>query len=68
MLSAFGCGAFRHPPHHVALLFAEVLAEAEFAGVFRHVAFAIVDDHYAQRPGSPDGNYLPFEKVLGRGL
>ena len=30
VLSAFGCGAYRNPAHHVARLFREVLAEAEF--------------------------------------
>lgn len=64
VLSAFGCGAFLNPPEHVAELFAEVLGEAELEGVFRHVAFAVLDDHNAFRPESPRGNYLPFEEAL----
>lgn len=64
VLSAFGCGAFKNPPHHVAALFRETLAEPEFAGIFRRVAFAIIDDHNAFHRGSPEGNYLPFERVL----
>jgi len=64
VLSAFGCGAFRNPPHHMAELFREVLAESEFDGVFRRVAFAVIDDHNAFHDASPEGNYLPFERVL----
>ena len=64
VLSAFGCGAFRNPPHHMAQLFAGALAEPEFAGVFRRVAFAVIDDHNAFHAASPEGNYLPFERVL----
>ena len=41
-----------------------MLAEAEFEGVFRRVAFAVIDDHNAFRHSSPEGNYLPFERVL----
>lgn len=65
VLSAFGCGAFRNPPRHVARLFRETLAEDEFAGTFRLVAFAIINDHDALRPGSSEGNYAPFERELG---
>ena len=64
VLSAFGCGAFRNPPHHVAELFRQVLAEPEFAGVFRRIAFAIIDDRNAFHRASPEGNYVPFEPVL----
>lgn len=64
VLSAFGCGAFRNPPQHMAELFREVLAEPEFAGVFRRVAFAIIDDHNAFHRASPEGNYVPFERML----
>jgi len=67
VLSAFGCGAFRNPPHHIAMLFREILAEPELTGVFRRVAFAIIDDHNAVHPGSPEGNYLPFERALAGG-
>jgi uncharacterized protein (TIGR02452 family) len=64
VLSAFGCGAFKNPPHHMAELFHQVLAEPEFAGVFRRVAFAIIDDHNAFHRASPEGNYVPFERTL----
>lgn len=67
VLSAFGCGAFRNPPEHVAELFAAALAEEEFGGVFRRVDFAIIDDHNAARSHNPDGNYLPFARVFGEG-
>jgi len=65
VLSAFGCGAFRNPPHHVAALFHDALNEPEFVGVFGRVAFAVIDDHNAFRAASPEGNYLPFERAFG---
>lgn len=61
VLSAFGCGAFRNPPHHVARLFREVLEEPEFDGCFRRVVFAIIDDHNARG----EGNYVPFVREFG---
>ncbi len=64
VLSAFGCGAFGNPPHHIAELFRDVLAEPEFAGVFRRIAFAVINDHNAFHSASPEGNYLPFERLL----
>lgn len=65
VLSAFGCGAFRNPPQHVARLFRETLAEPELAGAFRRVVFAILDDPNALRPESPEGNLAPFARELG---
>ena len=65
VLGAFGCGAFRNPPAHVAELFAEVLREDEFDGRFRVIVFAILDDHNSRRPHNPEGNVLPFVRVFG---
>lgn len=64
VLSAFGCGAFRNPPEHIAELFRAALGEDEFAGVFRRVEFAILDDHNAALRHNPEGNYLPFARVF----
>ena len=64
VLSAFGCGAFRNPPRHVARLFREVLGEDEFGGVFHRVVFAIFDDHNAFRSTNPEGNFKPFHEEL----
>jgi uncharacterized protein (TIGR02452 family) len=60
VLSAFGCGAFQNPPHHIAKLFKEVFNETEFKDRFRFVVFAIIDDHNARREHNPEGNMLPF--------
>lgn len=62
VLSAFGCGAFGNPPAPVAALFATVLAEAEFSGVFRELVFAIFDDHNARKSHNPEGNLKPFQQ------
>jgi uncharacterized protein (TIGR02452 family) len=64
VLSAFGCGAFRNPPHHMAALFAEVFEEPEFRGVFRALTFAIIDDHNAWRGHNPEGNLIPFQRLF----
>ncbi len=67
VLSAFGCGAFRNPPQHIARLFRETLAEAEFEGVFRRIAFAVIDDHNAGHQHNPEGNFIPFARELQTG-
>ncbi len=64
VLSAFGCGAFRNPPHHMAQLFADVFGELEFARVFRVICFAILDDHNTWRDHNPEGNLYPFQRVF----
>ncbi len=58
VLSAFGCGAFRNPPDHIARLFKSVCDE--FTGCFRVIAFAILEDHNSAR--NAEGNVLPFER------
>ena len=66
VLSALGCGAFRNPPRHMALLFRQVLGEVEFNNKFKHISFAILDDHNSNKgPGSGQGNYRPFCDVFG---
>ena len=60
VLGAWGCGAFRNPPRHVAQVFAQVLHSKAFAGVFRRVVFAVWDP-----PGSRLPNFKPFARVIG---
>lgn len=60
VLSAFGCGAFRNPPKHIAKLFSEVFNENEFIHQFDLVVFSIFDDHNSWREHNPEGNILPF--------
>lgn len=59
VLSAWGCGAFHNPPTHIAELFCEVLSELEFAGKYRQVRFAIIEDH-----NSKNRNFAAFQKVF----
>lgn len=68
VLSAFGCGAFQNPPHHVARLFNEVFFENEFRDLFRLVVFAIIDDHNAWHEHNPEGNVLPFLREFDNNL
>ncbi|MCQ2192727.1 MAG: TIGR02452 family protein [Paludibacteraceae bacterium] len=62
VLSAFGCGAFRNPPSHMAELFKQVLQEDEFNHRFVEIVFAILkrnDKTYEK------GNYECFKEVFG---
>ncbi|KXJ29933.1 hypothetical protein AC249_AIPGENE3144 [Exaiptasia diaphana] len=56
VLSAWGCGAFRNPPRHIASIFKEVLKEPQFRNQYKHISFAIINDHNARG----EGNYKPF--------
>jgi len=64
VLSAFGCGAFKCPPQHVAELFKQVIEE-EFSHHYKHIAFAIFDDHNSRKRHNPEGNVKPFADVFG---
>ena len=64
VLSAFGCGAFRNPPEHMAELFKEVFMESEFKNQFKIIVFSILDDHNSRREHNPEGNVLPFLKAF----
>lgn len=67
VLGALGCGAYRNPPAHVALIFQ--LALQEYAGCFKEIIFAIIDDHNARQPHNPVGNFAPFfERLHGKAL
>lgn len=62
VLSAFGCGAFCNPPHHMARLFKQVFNENEFKNRFELVVFSIIGDHNSWKDHNPQGNVLPFLK------
>ena len=68
VLGAFGCGAFRTPPHHMAQLFREVFTESEFVNQFKLVVFAILSDHNSWKAHIPNGNALPFLKEVNIGI
>jgi uncharacterized protein (TIGR02452 family) len=62
VLGAWGCGAFRNPPEHMARLFHEVLEEDEFARKYRIVRFAVIEDH-----NSRHSNFAPFDREFNSG-
>lgn len=64
VLGAFGCGAFRNPPRHIAELFKEVLAEKEFHNKYRKIVFAIIEDCNSGGTLNPNGNLKPFMDVF----
>lgn len=66
VLGAIGCGAFNHPPMHMAQVFKQILHEPEFDGIFKEVHFAIIDDHNARRKGA--SNIDAFKTVFDDGI
>ena len=62
VLGALGCGAFRNPPRHIARLFHEVMDEVEFKNKFKHIVFAILEDHNSHKAHNTEGNFLPFKE------
>ncbi len=62
VVSAFGCGAFKHPPKAVATLFRDEIIEA--GGGMPVMMFAILDDHNTGKYHNPEGNFKPFYDVL----
>jgi uncharacterized protein (TIGR02452 family) len=64
VLGAWGCGIFKNPPHHIALLFKSVLEEDEFLNQFKHISFAILEDRCSNMSHNPKGNYAPFKMVF----
>lgn len=65
VLGAWGCGAYRCPPRHVARLFHEVIQEDEFRNKFSHMTFAIIEDHNSRLSHNREGNLKPFEEEFG---
>lgn len=62
VLGALGCGAFCNPPRHIAGLFNEVLSENEFTNKYKHIVFAILEDHNSHQRHNTEGNYPPFKQ------
>lgn len=62
VLGAFGCGAFRNPPQHIAQLFNEVFKEEEFANKYKHINFAILEDPNSFQKHNKQGNLKCFEQ------
>jgi uncharacterized protein (TIGR02452 family) len=64
VLSAFGCGAYRNPPHHIAELFKEVIESEKYAQKFKEIVFAIIEDHNSEQATQGFGNAAAFENVF----
>ncbi|KAH3761002.1 TIGR02452 family protein [Pelomyxa schiedti] len=50
VLGSFGCGAFKNPPRHIALLFCEAIRA--YAKYFKRICFGIYDDINAPQGGN----------------
>lgn len=57
VLSAFGCGAYKNPPRHVARIFKEVMVNYQYS--FRSIVFAILSDK-----NDTNGNLKAFQDVF----
>lgn len=64
VLGAFGCGAFKNPPAHIALLFKQVINDLEFKNKFKRIVFAIIEDHNSFGAINPTGNFQSFVEVF----
>lgn len=60
VLSAFGCGAYKNPPHEVAKIFKEVLSLEEYRQAFKVIEFAIINLQSTNDKHNPQGNFKPF--------
>lgn len=67
VLGAFGCGAFRNPPRHIAELFKAVINEEEFKNKYRKIVFAILEDHNSIKETSREENLKAFTEVFQGG-
>lgn len=67
ILGAFGCGVNKLPCDAVARQFKSVLAEPEFAGKFKAVCFAILENRgNAAHPVGEVGKFAPFYAAFGK--
>ena len=64
VLSAFGCGAFRCPPMHVAWIFRQELLKHRMILSRKSIIFAILNDHNTVQNHNPGGNFQPFQDVF----
>ena len=60
VLGAWGCGAFKNPPQHIARLFHEVMNEDEFRNKFRKIVFAVIDRKGIDNKAGKSGNLEVF--------
>lgn len=65
VLGAWGCGAFKNPPEHIARLFHEVMNEEEFRNHFKKIVFAVVDRKGIDKTAFKEGNLEAFQAEFG---
>ena len=62
VLGAWGCGAFKNPPQHIAKLFHQVMDEEEFCNRFKKIVFAIIDRKNIDINNVKAGNFISFQE------
>lgn len=65
VLGAWGCGAFKNPPEHIAQLFHEVMNEDEFRNQFKKIVFAVIDRKGIDKMADKKGNLETFQAEFG---
>lgn len=53
-----------NPPKHVAEIFREAIKE--FDGCYKHITFAIIEDHNSRKLHNPEGNVKPFKEEMAK--
>ena len=50
----------------IAKLSKEVINECLYKYAFKKIVFVALDDHNAHRKHNPEGNFIPFKKILSQ--
>jgi hypothetical protein len=48
----------------MAKLFKEVMSERPYKHAFKKIVFAVLDDQNTHREHNPEGNFIPFKRIL----
>ncbi len=64
VLGAFGCGAFKNPPHHIARLFKEVINESEFKNKYKMIVFPIIEKRSNGQGENQESKLAAFSSVF----
>lgn len=59
ILGAFGCGAFKNPPAHMAEIMMDII-QNEYPHAFKKVVFSVMKDSGDGNEHNPEGNFKPF--------
>ncbi|CAF1047732.1 unnamed protein product [Rotaria sordida] len=64
VLSALGCDASSNTSMHIAFIFKSIIQQ--YAGYFKTIYFAIIDEQNGSHWPNHEGNYLTFSRILDK--